>query len=155
MTRQGDANGAYGGAVDQRLPLGGYAAVSLLVEVSAGELFDKITVLEVKARRISDPAKLKNVVTELRSLEEARDRAIAPSTALSSLVDELRAVNSELFQVIEGIYSCEAAGDLGPRFVSLARAVYRLNDRRALLKREINLMLNSRLVEEKAHPLLK
>lgn len=123
----------------------------ILVEISPGELFDKITVLEVKLQRISDPRKLRNIRTELAVLEEVRDRSIWDDAELRRLTAELRAVNADLYDVIDEIYRREAAGDEWERFVELARSVYRLNDRRALLKRTLNERLGSRLIEEKGH----
>ena len=125
----------------------------ILVEVSAGELIDKITVLEVKMARITDPEKLTNINSELQVLAAARERGLDSSTRLDELSIRLRLVNAELFDVIAEIYQCERRNDHGARFVSLARDVYRLNDQRALLKREINHLTGSRLIEEKDHPL--
>ena len=123
----------------------------VLVEISPGELFDKITVLQVKTERIGDEQKLANIHEELQTLEQARDGAIDRSAQLDGLVDDLRSVNRELYDVIAGIYDCKREHELGERFHALALDVYRLNDRRALLKRKINLLLGSRLVEEKGH----
>ena len=123
----------------------------LLVEISPGELFDKITILEIKAARICEPAKLAHIRLELQVLERARQAAVALSPQLDALIDGLRIVNGKLYDVIAGIYACEAALDHGARFVELARAVYRLNDRRAVLKRKINLLMGSQLMEEKGH----
>jgi len=130
-------------------------AGTILVEVSAGELVDKISILRVKEEQIEAPEKLAHVRTELRVLEAVRQQALPRTPALQALSAELMAVNKELFAVIDGIYRCEARGDLGPSFVELARSVYRLNDRRALLKRRINLLVGSRLIEEKAHDLVE
>lgn len=132
-------------------PVTGPATGTVTIEVAAGELVDKITILEIKDARISDPAKLSNVRTELAVLREAQAAALPPSLELDRLTTELRAVNEALWQIEDDIRDCEAAGDFGPRFVELARAVYRTNDRRAALKREINALTGSRLVEEKSY----
>jgi hypothetical protein len=124
----------------------------LCVEVSAGELIDKITILQIKSERIADPAKLANVRRELAVLAAVRDREVAPSAELAGLADELRQLNEALWQVEDDIRDCERRQDFGPRFVELARSVYRHNDRRSALKRRINDLLGSRLIEEKSYP---
>jgi len=124
---------------------------SISIEVSPGELIDKITILEIKSAAIADAVKLRNVRTELAVLAAARDRAMAPSPALHRLSADLKAVNEVLWQVEDAIRACERSADFGPRFVDLARSVYRNNDRRAALKRQINELLGSELVEEKSY----
>jgi tetratricopeptide (TPR) repeat protein len=121
------------------------------VEISPGELLDKITILKIKRERIADAAKLANVESELAMLEASRDRAIVDSDELAGLTAELRGVNEALWQVEDELRRCERAGDFGPRFIELARSVYRLNDRRAAIKRQINEKLGSRLTEEKSY----
>jgi hypothetical protein len=119
------------------------------VEISAGELLDKIAILEIKREQMTDPGKLANVARELAALTAARDRSIATSSELDQLVSQLKEVNQTLWHVEDEIRDCERAGDFGPRFIELARSVYRTNDRRAALKRQINDLVGSRLVEEK------
>ena len=123
---------------------------TLSVPVSPGELLDKISILEIKAERIDDRAKLENVRHELGVLREVR-QAIAPSAALSALTAELKSVNESLWDVEDSLRDCERRLKFGPRFVELARSVYRHNDRRSVLKRQINELLGSRLIEEKAY----
>lgn len=123
----------------------------ILVPVAPGELIDKITILEIKTERIADASKLANVRRELDALEAVRRRAVPASAALAALTAALREVNEALWQIEDDIRDCERDADFGPRFVELARAVYRTNDRRADLKREINLALGSALVEEKSY----
>lgn len=125
---------------------------AITIEVPAGELIDRLTILELKVARIADPARRAHVAAELAALAAARERAIPHHPDLDRLTAELRAVNATLWQIEDDIRACEAAADFGPRFVALARAVYRTNDRRAALKREISLALGSRLIEEKCHP---
>ncbi len=122
-----------------------------VVPVSWGELIDKITILEIKAERIADPVKRANVARELEALSAVRDRGDPPPAALAPLVGALRAVNQALWTIEDDIRECEAKGEFGPRFVELARSVYRNNDRRAALKRQINALLGSELVEEKSY----
>ncbi len=123
---------------------------SPLAPVSWGELVDKITILEIKRARIADPAASANVARELAALREAGGPALgqAPVTVLRTA---LKTVNEELWEVEDAIRREEAQERFGPEFVRLARAVYRLNDRRAALKREVNALLGSALVEEKSY----
>jgi len=122
-----------------------------IVPVSWGELIDKITILEIKAERIADPAKRANVARELAALNAVRDQGRARAEGLAALTRELRQVNEALWTIEDDIRECEAKGDFGPRFVALARSVYKYNDRRAALKRRINELLGSELIEEKSY----
>jgi Family of unknown function (DUF6165) len=124
---------------------------SVRIETSPGDVIDKITILEIKSERIRDPDKLANVRRELDALRIARDRAIAPSESLLALSAELRAVNETIWNIEDEIRICERNGEFGPRFVELARSVYKNNDHRAVLKRKLNEQLGSRIVEEKSH----
>jgi hypothetical protein len=124
---------------------------TVTIEISPGELIDKITILEIKSERIIDAAKLGNVRYELELLGAARAGSLAASAELDRLARELKSVNETLWEIEDDIRACEAAGDFGPRFVELARAVYRTNDRRAALKREIGALFGSKLVEEKSY----
>ena len=152
-------------------------AVELLVPVSAGELLDKITILQIKAQRIGDSAKRANVAVELAALEAVAARAglvagpvrgevgaagvgpdgnaavdpVAGLEGLAAATAELGTVNGELWDIEDRIRDCERAGDFGPGFVELARSVYRTNDRRAALKAQINQLCGSQLVEEKSY----
>ena len=124
--------------------------MNILVPISPGELLDKITILEIKLARIADPAKLANVRRELEALG-AVEATLGPADSLPALRQSLRAINETLWEIEDDIRDCERAGDFGPRFVELARAVYHTNDRRAAVKREVNLALGSRLIEEKSY----
>lgn len=121
------------------------------VPTAPAELIDKITILEIKADRIGDARRRANVRAELSLLQQARDAAIAPSDWLARLTAALRTVNEELWEIEDKIRACERRGDFGLVFVELARAVYRTNDRRAAIKKEINTRLNSNIVEEKVY----
>jgi Family of unknown function (DUF6165) len=127
------------------------SAKPILIEVAPGELLDKLTILQIKNERIADEVKRRNVRTELAVLEEARARAVVASAELAVLTAELKGVNERLWDIEDDIRACERAGDFGPRFIELARAVYMTNDRRAALKHRINELLGSRLVEEKSY----
>ncbi len=121
------------------------------VEIAPGELIDKITILEIKAERIADAGQRANVLVELATLSDARAAAIPPDGEIDRLAAELKTVNEALWKIEDDIRDCDRDGDFGPHFVELARAVYRNNDRRAELKRAVNLRLGSRLVEEKSY----
>lgn len=123
----------------------------LFVPTSPGELIDKITILEIKSERIADASKLENVRRELKLLVGTRDEKVSPSARLDDLSAELKKVNEELWIIEDDIRDCERAKDFGPKFIDLARAVYFTNDKRAALKKEINLLTGSSIVEEKSY----
>jgi hypothetical protein len=130
------------------------AAETLAVPISPGELLDKISILEIKIERIADRAKQENVGHELAILSEVR-QALPQTAELAPLTADLKSVNARLWDVEDAIRDCERRQDFGPDFVELARSVYRQNDRRSSLKRQINELFGSRLIEEKAYaPLL-
>ena len=125
--------------------------MAVTVPVSWGELIDKITILELKSERLSDPAKLENVRRELAMLTAIVDREHANHADLRALTTKLRDVNAALWVIEDDIRDCERAKDFGAEFVRLARAVYVTNDQRANIKREINTLLDSELIEEKSY----
>lgn len=125
--------------------------MSVLTEVSWGELIDKYTILAIKSERIQDPGKLKNIRTEMESLAAAHGRAHGMSPGLATAEARLKAINEKLWDIEDHIRDCERAKDFGPRFVELARGVYFTNDERSNVKREINGLLCSGLVEEKSY----
>jgi Family of unknown function (DUF6165) len=123
----------------------------VLVPISPGELLDKITILRIKAVRISDPVKLGNVRLELQLLEQTwRDSGF---TAAPASGDEraLHDVNERLWDIEDRIREKEAHQSFGRDFIELARAVYQYNDERAAIKKRINVALGSRIVEEKSY----
>ena len=122
----------------------------LKIEVAPGELIDKITILEIKLARISDEEKIRNVQREHALLTRVAD-VVSTSPELTMLRSELKQINETLWQIEDDIRERDRRQDFGPDFVRLARAVYRTNDERARVKREINRLLNSTLVEEKAY----
>ena len=121
------------------------------IQVSAGELLDKITILEIKNERISDPKKLTNVRKELVSLEAENPFDLNNWTELSALLEELRMVNRNLWDIEDQIRSCENISEFGDTFVQLARSVYIQNDARADIKKRINILTKSNLTEEKSY----
>jgi Flp pilus assembly protein TadD len=123
----------------------------ITIEISAGELLDKLTILQIKSERLVNAEQLSNVRVELEILRTVRQQKLPPSDQLAALTGELKAVNVALWEVEDVIRRCEAEGDFGTRFIELARSVYRLNDRRAALKRAVNELLGSRLIEEKSY----
>jgi hypothetical protein len=125
--------------------------ISISVEVSPGELIDKITILGIKLERIEDEDKLKNVKLEWETLTRARDEAIEATPELEKLTADLKESNERLWEIEDDIRQCERDKDFGDKFVELARAVYANNDQRSRLKREINELLGSRLIEEKSY----
>ena len=125
--------------------------MDIRIPVSAGELIDKISILEIKSERIAEPAKLRNIRVELALLMEVRDKAMPQTPELRGMAEALRAVNEELWDIEDAIRECERRGDFGPRFISLARNVYRTNDRRAALKRRIDAAFGSSITEEKSY----
>ena len=124
---------------------------SISVEVSPGELIDKITILEIKLESIEDEDKLKNVKLEWETLARAREEAIEATPELEKLTAALKQSNERLWEIEDDIRQCERDKDFGDKFVELARAVYANNDQRSRLKREINELLGSRLIEEKSY----
>ncbi|MBR9972711.1 DUF6165 family protein [Magnetospirillum sulfuroxidans] len=125
--------------------------MSVLVPVSWGEIIDKITILEIKAERLTDAAKRANVTKELDELVAVREREFPAHAALAALAAELKAINVKLWVIEDDIRDCERAKDFGGKFVELARAVYFTNDERAAAKRKVNDLLGSALIEEKSY----
>lgn len=120
------------------------------VDVSWGELIDKITILEIKERRLVSAEALANVRKELAVLATAAAAAAAPPE-LAQLKTELRVINETLWDIEDRIRAKEAAGSFDAEFVELARSVYVTNDSRSRVKRRINEALKSELVEEKQY----
>lgn len=120
------------------------------IEISAGELIDKVTILEIKQRLIADPEKLRQVEDQLQALAGAL--ADVPAGAeLDVLKAELLTVNETIWGVEDGLRDHERRADFGPSFTRLARAVYHNNDRRAEIKGLIDLLAGSRLTEAKSY----
>ena len=123
----------------------------ILVPISPGELLDKITILRIKAARMTDPTKVRNVRLELDLLEKTwRDSGAAiPEVAADEA--ELQRVNEALWDIEDKIRDKELAQAFDAEFIELARAVYVTNDERAAVKKRINVALGSRIVEEKSY----
>lgn len=125
--------------------------MKLLVPVSPGELVDKITILSIKAARITDFAKLRNVRTELTLLMEIWMASACQATDIKAEWGDLRRVNAKLWDLEDYLRDKEREGRFDDEFIAFARSVYVLNDERAALKRQINVKLGSALVEEKSY----
>ena len=123
----------------------------ILVPISPGELIDKITILRIKARRIADPEKVSNVLHELSILEVIWRTAVQPSAALLEAERELGAVNESLWETVEDQHKCKAEGRFDHLFMTLSYKVCGDNDRRSAIKKQINKILESALIEEKSH----
>jgi len=121
------------------------------IAVSTGELVDKVTILEIKSERIADAAKLANVGRELAGLRTHLAPLLDAHPALAGIKARLREINETLWDVEDDIRDCERRKDFGQRFVELARSVYKTNDRRAAVKREVDLLTASDLLEEKSY----
>jgi hypothetical protein len=127
------------------------AETQITIAVSAGELVDKVTILEIKADRIRDRHKRQNILSQLATLTRVLEPLLQQHPELPDLKASLKSVNEALWQVEDDIRECERNGDFGPRFVTLARSVYCSNDRRSAIKREIDALTRSEIVEEKSY----
>lgn len=125
--------------------------MSIDVEVSLGEFLDKITILEIKAERISDPAKLGNINKELSKLRETWSSSPYSKASIDNELDKLRDINKQLWDIEDEIRDKEAQQEFDDRFIELARSVYFTNDKRSEIKRVLNTKLGSTLLEEKSY----
>lgn len=126
--------------------------MSISINVSVGEFLDKLTILQIKADRISDQDKLANIRRELESLAGAWQRSeYAAVEGMEDAMRELRGINEQLWDIEDAIREKEAKQQYDKEFVELARSVYITNDRRAAIKRDINIKAGSGLVEEKSY----
>jgi len=123
----------------------------ILVPTAPGELIDKLTILRLKEERITDQAKVANVRIEKEALMQTANAHVPQSTTLDALWEALYQINADLWVIEDDIRDCEKAGDFGDEFIRLARAVYITNDRRADVKKQINVLLGSALIEEKSY----
>lgn len=123
----------------------------LLIEVSPGEVIDKLTILAIKEQRLTQPEKLGHVRREAAVLRQAVDPLLASQPALRLLMDALAGLNGRLWDIEDELRLMEQRGDFGAAFVELARQVYLTNDRRAGAKAEINALLGSDIAEQKSH----
>ena len=126
--------------------------MKILVEISVGDLFDKITILNIKLKKITDSEKLINISKELEVLNEQSKKVnVSDKKALSDLTVKLQNINEELWDIENHKRECEAKKDFSESFIKLSRDVHFKNDIRAEIKKEINLLSNSNIVEEKEY----
>lgn len=121
----------------------------IFIPVSPGELLDKLTILQIKAENIQDPNQQKNVIAEQTALAKIANTHIPQTEIVKGLVDMLYAINKELWQIEDDIRVCEKQKKFQEPFIELARAVYKTNDERANIKKQINQTLGSKWSEEK------
>ena len=122
------------------------------IEVSNGEILDKITILVIKSKKITDPIKLKNINNELDELQPFLDVVgYESNSTVNSLVKELESVNEKLWDVEDKLRDKERSKQFDDEFIKLARDVYFTNDERARIKKNLNEVTNSKVVEEKSY----
>jgi hypothetical protein len=121
------------------------------VQTAPGEFLDRLTILEIKSERIPDPAKLANVRRELELMRATWAASPLAARDVAGPVAELKRVNEALWEIEDRIRRCEAERRFDAEFIELARSVYRTNDRRAAIKRGLNLALGSEILEEKSY----
>jgi transcriptional regulator of nitric oxide reductase len=124
---------------------------NIMVPVSPGEVLDKITILEIKSERMTDPEKVANVRVELALLQETWQEAISDDEVIRDLHAQLKEINEALWEIEDDIRDKERAREFDDRFIELARAVYFTNDRRSKVKKDLNLNLGSQIIEEKSY----
>jgi hypothetical protein len=123
----------------------------ILAEISAGDLLDKITILEIKKEKIKDSQKLKDIDKELSSLIKTSEEKIPDKNAINSLIINLKQINLKLWDIEENKRMAEKNQKFDEKFIKLSRDVYKTNDERAKIKLEINEMLGSNIKEVKSH----
>ena len=123
----------------------------ILVEVSVGELFDKISILEIKKDKIKDKEKLKYIIDEHNLLKEQMVDKVKLNEKLSGLFDALKDINSKLWVIEDDKRLCEKNSDFGEKFIKLSRDIHFLNDKRASIKLEINNQTGSKIKEIKEY----
>ena len=123
----------------------------ILAEISAGELIDKITILEIKQIRINDDEKLRDVEKELSLLNDTLKETISDLSKIKTLSEKLKGINQKLWDIENGKRIAEKNNDFGEKFIELSRSVYKNNDERAKIKLEINNILGSNIKEVKSH----
>ena len=123
----------------------------ILAEISAGELFDKITILEIKKEKISNKEKLVDVEKELNSLNDTVGKFIPDQSNISKHINDLKDINLKLWDIEDGKRAAEKEKKFDDKFIELARNVYKLNDERAKIKLAINTVLGSNIKEVKSY----
>jgi hypothetical protein len=124
---------------------------TVTAEISYGELIDKITILTIKSQRIIDEKKLKNVLTELTSLQDTCNSFIGSRQDIAHLQTLLQEINETLWDIEDAIRIKERNGEFDDEFITIARNVYITNDQRCAIKKQIDLLLGSHITEEKSY----
>lgn len=124
--------------------------MGISIEISPGELLDRITILEIKSERIADRAKQRNIRSELDRMRGIRDRELMATSAIDALTDELRRINERLWELTDDVYARRAEGRLDRDLIDVCLRAFDLNRDRAKIKRRIDDELNSDILEEKA-----
>lgn len=123
----------------------------IFAEISVGELLDKISILEIKQNNLKDEEKLKIVTKELSSLKETLNKDVEFTDEIQSLYNDLKNINSKLWDIEDGKRDCERRKEFGEKFIQLARSVYIENDTRAKIKNNINKLSGSNISEVKSY----
>ena len=123
----------------------------ILAEISAGELFDKITILEIKKTKISNKEKLNDIEKELSSLNGTMKKSIPDQNLIKDLIIKLKEINLKLWDIEDGKRAAEKESNFDEKFIELARNVYKFNDERAKIKLAINNTLGSNIKEVKSY----
>ena len=123
----------------------------ILAEISAGELIDKITILEIKKVKITNKEKLVDIEKELSSLNQTMKKFIPDESSIKKYISNLKEINLKLWDIEDGKRLAEKNNDFGEKFVELARNVYKFNDERAKIKLAINNVLGSNIKEVKSY----
>ena len=123
----------------------------ILVEVSVGELLDKISILEIKKDKVKDQEKLKFIINEHEILKEQLDKNIKTDEKINKLYQSLKEINAKLWIIEDDKRQCEKESDFGEKFIKLSRDVHFLNDDRAKIKLEINNLTGSKIKEIKEY----
>ena len=123
----------------------------ILTEISAGELLDKLSILEIKLNKIKNPALLQEIKKDYNIINEAKNKNINSSNEINALYTDLKKINEQLWEIEDKIRLCEKNSDFKDKFVQLARDVYLKNDKRSKIKLEINKILGSNIKEVKQY----
>lgn len=125
--------------------------MSIKAEISVGEFLDKLTILQIKLERITDTEKQQNINSEFDTLQRIWSESEYAKAEIGRELQLLRSINEKLWTIEDQIRAKECAGEFDDDFIALARSVYITNDERARIKKDINLKLNSGMVEEKSY----
>ena len=123
----------------------------ILTEISAGELLDKLSILEIKLNKIKNPALLQEIKKDYNIINEAKNKNINSSNEINVLYTDLKKINEQLWEIEDKIRLCEKNSDFKDKFIQLARDVYFKNDKRSRIKLEINKILGSNIQEVKQY----